>query len=356
MYKLDEFNDIQNKELEAKKEMFSDSFAKIRALLIKTYQELFLDHGTPVQKEWLSTMKELDQNLNKALKSSVKATLLDFQHHIKGDQQEIVPIFRVETVLDTKQDEWKVCHNPNHATLKHDIENLLYKTVKATSVVPRIENVFRKDRQAILDEYRSTIVEADKTGTTNQMPPAISSIMQKVYKNNHSNMSPEDQQAQWEAKTSLPGTKSSDYDYYDKIRATKEIVQIKDHILQVVNAIEQKMDEDCKMWQVSPEIRHLSSLRTNRGQMRFLKQGANQGGNAADDAVAKYKNGIEALKEIVDEVRHNRPSTRPEQFIVFRAYNLKNELMEQGHESITNIFGSLIKESKRELDEFITEL
>ena len=207
MYKLDEFNDIQNKELEAKKEMFSDSFAKIRALLIKTYQELFLDHGTPVQKEWLSTMKELDQNLNKALKSSVKATLLDFQHHIKGDQQEIVPIFRVETVLDTKQDEWKVCHNPNHATLKHDIENLLYKTVKATSVVPRIEIVFRKDRQAILDEYRRTIVEADKAGTTNQMPPAISSIMQKVYKNNHSNLSPEDQQSQWEAKTSLPGSK-----------------------------------------------------------------------------------------------------------------------------------------------------
>ena len=69
--------------------------------------------------------------------------------------------------------------------------------------------------------------------------------------------------------------KSSDYDYYDKIRSTKDIVQIKDHILQVTNAIEQKMDEDCKMWQVSPEIRHLSSLRTHRGQMRFLKQGAN---------------------------------------------------------------------------------
>jgi hypothetical protein len=122
----------------------------------------------------------------------------------------------------------------------------------------------------------------------------------------------------------------------------------------VVDAIEQKMDEDCKMWQVSPEIRHLSSLRTHRGQMRFLKQGA-QGG-AADDAVAKYKVGIEALKEIVDEVRQNRPSTRPEQFIVFHASNLKTELMEQGHASITQIFGNLIQESKRELRDFITEL
>jgi len=43
--------------------------------------------------------------------------------------------------------------------------------------------------------------------------------------------------------------------------------------------------------------------------MRFLK-GAAQGG--ADDAVAKYKNGIEALKEIVEDVRQNWPSTRNE--------------------------------------------
>ena len=51
----------------------------------------------------------------------------------------------------------------------------------------------------------------------------------------------------------------------------------------------------------------MSSLRTHRGQMRFLKSTS-----AADDAVAKYKNGLDALREIVEEVRHNRPSTRAE--------------------------------------------
>ena len=51
----------------------------------------------------------------------------------------------------------------------------------------------------------------------------------------------------------------------------------------------------------------MSSLRTHRGQMRFLKSNT-----AADDAVAKYKFGLEALREIIDEVRHNRPSTRAE--------------------------------------------
>ena len=85
--------------------------------------------------------------------------------------------------------------------------------------------------------------------------------------------------------------------------------------------------------------------------MRFLKSNT-----AADDAVAKYKNGIEALFDIVDEVRQNRPSTRAEQFIVFQASNLKTELMEQGHASITHIFGNLIQESKRELIDFVNEL
>ena len=78
MYKLDEFNDIQDKELTNKKELFKNSFETIRKLLIKTYQDLFMDHGPSIQREWLSTMRELDSSLLKALKSSIKATLLDF--------------------------------------------------------------------------------------------------------------------------------------------------------------------------------------------------------------------------------------------------------------------------------------
>jgi hypothetical protein len=230
MYKLTEFNDIQNKELDLKKAGFKESFETIRSLLIQTYKELFMDHEAPVQREWINTMRELDKSLEKSLKASVKSTLLDFQHHIKGDQQEIVPIFTVETVLDTNQDEWKVCHNPNHAQLKMDIERLLYAIVKATSVVPRIEGVFRLDRQSILDDYRGMIDEADQAGTTSQMPVAVSTIMTKVFGNNYSNMTKEERQNVWDNKFSLPATKSSDYDYYDKIRGAKEIEQIKDSI------------------------------------------------------------------------------------------------------------------------------
>ena len=237
-----------------------------------------------------------------------------------------MPIFTIETVLDTTQDEWKVCHNPDHPKLKKDIENLLDSVIQATSVVKRVEGVFRKDRQAILDGYRKLIDDADRAGTQSGIPDSVQVIIQKVYGSNYANLTKDEQHAAWEKQFKLPSSRRDDKDYYDKVKDSKDIVQIKEHIKSVVDAIQQKMEEDCKMWQVSNEIRHLSSLRTHRGQMRFLK-GAQSG--AADDAVNKYKNGIEALKEIVDEVRHNRKSDRNVQFIVFQCSNMKTELMEQ---------------------------
>lgn len=103
-----------------------------------------------------------------------------------------MPIFKIETELDVTQDEWKVNHNPTHAILKHDIEKLLVDVVRATKVVPRIEGVFRKDRQAIIDGYFEKILEADRNGSNSGVPPHIMAIMTKVYGNNFSNMTKEE--------------------------------------------------------------------------------------------------------------------------------------------------------------------
>ena len=65
-------------------------------------------------------------------------------------------------------------------------------------MVRRIEGVFRKDRQAILDDYKARIEEVDRSGTSAGVPVQIMSIMTKVYGNNYSNMTKEDQQAAWD--------------------------------------------------------------------------------------------------------------------------------------------------------------
>ena len=77
-----------------------------------------------------------------------------------------------------------MCHSPNHARLKADIEKLLKNVVQATSVVKRIEGVFRKDRQEILDGNFKQIDTADRAGTVSQLPQAVNVMMQQVYGNN----------------------------------------------------------------------------------------------------------------------------------------------------------------------------
>lgn len=112
------------------------------------------------------------------------------------------------------------------------------------------------------------------------------------------------------------------------------------------------MDEDCKLWQLSPEIRHLSSLRTERGKNRFLKVSLDAADN---DSVIKYKNGIENLKEIVDDVRL-KPVQKNEQFIILDSSKMKNDLIDHGNTFIAQIFSHLVTESKKDLNTFLTEL
>ena len=95
----------------------------------------------------------MDKELERSLKASVKGTLLDLQHHIKGEQ-EIVPIFQVFLVIETENLEWKVKHDPSHPELKASIDQLINNIIKVTSVVPRIETEFRRDRSEILENLR----------------------------------------------------------------------------------------------------------------------------------------------------------------------------------------------------------
>lgn len=86
LYDLHDFMDQQSKELKIKESNFKDSFEKIRGLLMSTYKDLFLSHGRHIQEKWLANVQDMDTELLKALKNSVKATLMDLQHHIKGEQ------------------------------------------------------------------------------------------------------------------------------------------------------------------------------------------------------------------------------------------------------------------------------
>jgi hypothetical protein len=65
-----------------------------------------------------------------------------------------VPIFKVSTILDKDKSEPKVVTDPTHDVIKKTIADFIFKIVQVTSVIPRLEGVFRKDRDVVVSKLK----------------------------------------------------------------------------------------------------------------------------------------------------------------------------------------------------------
>jgi hypothetical protein len=72
------------------------------------------------------------------------------------------------------------------------------------------------------------------------------------------------------------------------------------------------------------------------------------------DPVQRYKESIESLIDLMNEIR-NKHAQKPEKFIILDCSRLKTSLTEYGTEFIQKIFQHLIQESKQELTGLLGE-
>lgn len=83
--------------------LFENGYTKITKKFMKIYKDYFFSGSIfstkEIQEFWLQFIREMDKDMEKALKSSVKNSLVDLQKHIKGDMQEVVPIFKIYTII-----------------------------------------------------------------------------------------------------------------------------------------------------------------------------------------------------------------------------------------------------------------
>lgn len=154
LYNLPDFVTQQENALKQKEGEFTAAFNRVSREVMDTY-ELFIRKRPNIQEEWLKFMTDLDSRLALALKQSVKTTLLYFGKHIMGDkgsESDLVAIFNVYTILEVspRDDKWNIIHEPTHDTLKVELEAFMRKIIKVTRVVPRIERVFRENREACI--------------------------------------------------------------------------------------------------------------------------------------------------------------------------------------------------------------
>ena len=77
-------------------------------------------------------------------------------------------------------------------------------------------------------------------------------------------------------------------------------------------------------------------------------------GDVDKDPVQRYKESIESLIDVMNDVKNKQPQ-KPEQFIILDCSKLKNSLTEYGNDFIQKIFEHLIKESKDDLNQLLNE-
>jgi len=204
------------------------------------YFELFIKKGTDIQTEWLKYIQEIDRKLKKALQNSVKVSLHELQKHIKGDTANMGQIFRIDLVLDTKdndQDQLPMKHDPDFPKLKQAIATFVKDIIECTRVVNKVETVFREDRKFMIQKKFKEDIELEKNGGGNQ----TRSLEWK-------NMSEEDKLKVYIKEHELPGVYKKGRDYVEKIYKENDIENCVNTITACVENVKQILDTNVRDW------------------------------------------------------------------------------------------------------------
>ncbi len=353
LYLLKEFIKEQEECLRNKEIEFQESFEIIKKKIMKTY-DLFIQRGPRIQSEWLSFISRLDHKLEKSLKQSVKNTLTDLSKHIRGDsKQDLVPIFKVMTVLiiDESAQKWPVVHEPTHDEMLNSISRFIKKIIQVVRVVPRIEKVFREEREKKIALIKKEIEEAEKTGGAGAggrfgagRPGAG-----RPGDVNFQNMTEEEREEEWKKRWQLPKPYEPKPEYEERISKNKGINASSLNIIEGIQAIAKNMKADIENHQNSEEYRQISSL-----SIKASKAARNRIQNH-ENTLDKHKDAIQLLTDEVHNDIKNKQSQRPELFIILDCSRLKNTLLDQANKLIHYHFEALIKNTKQELNSLLTE-
>jgi hypothetical protein len=110
-----------------------------------------------------------------------------------------MPIFRVYTILDTNDVTWKILHDPTHEELKTSISGFIKKIIQVTKVAPRVEKIFRAERESRIASIKKDMEESEKAGgaANNNRFGAGRGGMRNPADVNFQNMTEEEREEEW---------------------------------------------------------------------------------------------------------------------------------------------------------------
>lgn len=145
-------------------------------------------------------------------------------------------------MLHSEGEDWKIRHEPAHSDLLTQMDAFINKIIMVTIVIPRVEGIWRADRQKAVDEKMIEETQADKMSGGGAFAGRGN-----VKGDNYANMTEEEKTEHYVKKYTLPRRyQPSSSDYVAKVK--KDADPIKATLLDIVQRIKAPMDEDCKTW------------------------------------------------------------------------------------------------------------
>ena len=253
---------------------------------------------------------------------------------------------------------WPVVHEPTHDELLSSITNFIKKIIKVVRVVPRIEKIFRDEREKKILVIKKEIEESEKNGGAGAgggrgfgagAPPARGAAAPggRPGDMNFQNMSEEEKEQEWVRKWQLPKAYDPKPEYEEKINKNKSINLSSNHIVEGIVSIAKNMKADIENQMNSEEYRQVSSFRFRRDKTTRLQI-------PDQDDLLKYKDDIELLTEVMNDIK-NKQSQKPELFIILDCSKIKNTLLDLANKLIQSQFERLIKDAKHDLNSLLQE-
>jgi restriction endonuclease len=121
----------------------------------------------------------------------------------------------------------------------------MQKIIHVTSVVPRIEKIFREKRASKILEHKEKVEAGEKEGKNMTTLFAEAGIDQSQ---NYQNKSPEEKEIFWQDKLGLPRNMEDKPEYVDRIAKKSKIKNKRHEITEGVQKIQNNMEEDRKRW------------------------------------------------------------------------------------------------------------
>ena len=137
----------------------------------------------------------------------------------------------------------------------------------------------------------------------------------------------------------------------DSITKKPRIKDKIEEILKGIDAVEQAIEEDTRLWNRSDELRHISGYMNNKGRWlnKMLKDK-----EADDDPIAQYQDILDNLRELIMQIE-NKPALQSAKFINLDCSKLKGSLLDNVNDIQQMIFAHLVREFKKDLNTLIDD-